>query len=454
MKSLSAAKRFRGSFSPSNLNGVYASRVAPSRAIGLDRVDFRNFQSRLASETNLISNKVLTGKYKFTRYKERLVSKGAGKAPRILSIPTIRDRLTQRTLCEFLFEVFPEAKPALPQERISALASEIASEKYKFFIKIDLKEFYPSIPHDRLIAKLGVRARLPQFKAVVRSSLTTPTVPEIFPGEGEVPKKGVPQGLSISNVLAEIYMLDVDRKIAGLTGAYFRFVDDIVVLTNSDPESLCNRICEILRRAKLVPHALGAAGSKTRIGEVEDGFDFLGYSMRPKVISIRESSIRAFESSLVAAFTEYKHRLRRAVTAAERVACHHRFLWMLNVRLTGCIFRGKRFGWIFYFSQINDLSVLRRIDNTVTLLLKRFGVTVPPKPKRALKAFYESKRKNKSEHFYIPNYDEMTIPMIRAFLTGIGINVGTLPDSEVQIAFNKVIRRATRKLEEDVSHIS
>lgn len=46
---------------------------------------------------------------------------------------------------------------------------------------------------------------------------------------------GVPEGLSISNTLANIYMQDIDRKYRGFDYiSYYRYVDDILILVNED----------------------------------------------------------------------------------------------------------------------------------------------------------------------------------------------------------------------------
>jgi hypothetical protein len=90
----------------------------------------------------------------------------------------------------------------------------------------------------------------------------------------------------------------------------------------------------------------------------------------------------------------------------------------------------------------------------VRLLIQRFKVATPPRPKRALKAYYESKRVDKAAYWYIPNYDELTVPKMRKFLADLGYKLDGLPDAEVQIAFYRVVRRATRSLEEDISHVS
>ncbi|CAM3682141.1 reverse transcriptase domain-containing protein [Polaromonas hydrogenivorans] len=454
MIKINAAKKFREHFSETSIKSVYETKILGTRAIGLDRVDAHNFASKLAAETTLISKKVLASTYRFTKYKEKLISKGAGKSPRQLSIPTIRDRLTLKILCDYLFTVFPKSKPHLPQELIGDLRNAIDSNKYSYFIKIDLKDFYPSINHKLLLSKLYKRVRIAPFRNLINSALENPTVPETNTKSTAANSQGVAQGLSISNVLAEIFMMDIDEKIGGLAPICVRFVDDIIILTNAEPVAVCKDVCEILRKAKLNPHPLDALGSKTQVGQVSNGLDFLGYSLRPKTVSVRRSSLTNFESSLVSVFTEYKHRFRNAKDVAEKDSALARFRWALNLKLTGCIYKNQRFGWVFYYSQINDLSVLRRIDNTVSLLCKRFDVTVPPNPKRALKAFYESKRTDKESHWYIPNYDCITVAKMRKFLTEIGYKVGGFPDIEVGFIFHRLVRRATRSLEKDVASFS
>lgn len=454
MAKIRAAKAFRDKFSPVGIAETYSERLSDSRAVGLDRVDARNFRARLTSEVALISKKALGGSYEYTKYKEKLVSRGADKAPRQLAIPTVRDRLTLRVLCDFLFDIYPEARPQLPQIKIDDLKTAVDSGKYPHFIRIDLRDFYSSLDHSIVLSRTGRRARLPAFRKLVADALENPTVAENARKETSPRTKGVAQGLSISNVLAEIFMMDVDARIKLLAPVYIRYVDDIIILTNDDPSPLCKMVFEILRASKLSPHPIHEPGSKSHIGLTAEGFTYLGYSVQPARITVKASNVLAFEGSLVETFVEYRHRLRTAVTAPERDVARARFRWNLNLKLTGCIYKGQRFGWVFYYSQINDPTVLYRIDNTVRLLLNRFNIAVPPNPKRAVKAYFEAKRTDKASHRYIPNYDSLTVPAVRAFLTEIGVSVGGLPDDEVMIAFNRVIGRATHKLQKDVSSMS
>lgn len=454
MPKVSAASLFRKSFSSAALTTTYLTRLTESRAIGLDRVDAQSFAKNIGSELNLISKKVLLGTYGFTKYKEKLVSRGAEKTPRQLSIPTIRDRVTLRALCDYLFAVFPEAKPQLPQAKIDALKAAVDSGKYSGFIRIDLRDFYPSLDHKLLVSRVGARARSPLFRKLLSAAIRNPTVAESESSTAEERKRGVAQGLAISNVLAEIFMLVVDRKISARVPVYLRYVDDIIILTDGDVVSQCADVFKILRASKLLPHAINSPGSKSHHGLIADGFTYLGYYVKPSAVSVKPSSVLGFEGSLVEAFVEYRHRYRRAVTVAERDAATAHFRWSLNLKLTGCIYKEQRFGWIFYYSQITDLSVLHRVDHTVRALFARFKIAVPPNPKRVVKAFFEAKRVDKASHRYIPNYDTLDVAGMRKFLGQIGVSVGGLPDYEVKIAFNRVIRRATHKLEKDVSHVS
>lgn len=454
MAKISAANKFRESFAKTAIETVYNTKVLGTRAIGLDRVDSNNFAAKNAAEISLISQKVLSGTYKFTKYKEKLISKGVGKPPRQLSIPTIRDRLTLKIICQYLFAIFPESKPTLPQEKIEELRNAIDSGKYTHFIKIDLRDFYPSISHKLLLSKLRKRIRIEPFRKLISDALKNPTVSEGNTKNPEPVLNGVAQGLSISNVLAEIFMLSIDESIRGLAPVCLRFVDDIIILTDSDANQVYEEVYRVLRKNKLNPHPLSAPGSKTKIGKISEGIEFLGYSLRPKTVSIRKSSILSFEGSLVDVFSDYKHRIKNARNISEKETALARFRWSLNLKLTGCIYKNQRFGWIFYYSQINDLSVLRRIDNTIGMLFKRFGIVAPPNPKRALKAFYESKRTDKDSHWYIPNYDSMTTPKMKNFLIEIGQKVEDFPDHEINLAFHRLIRRATRSLEKDIASLS
>lgn len=106
---MSAARSFKKLFARKSLLRVYAEKIKNSGAIGLDRTRPAKLDAKLNGELELIIQKVHQGKYRFTAYKEKLILKGATSLPRQISIPTARDRIVLRALCECLAEVYPES---------------------------------------------------------------------------------------------------------------------------------------------------------------------------------------------------------------------------------------------------------------------------------------------------------------------------------------------------------
>src|SRR5690554_6300353 len=109
---------------------------------GIDQLRYDPFIHRVDSEIDLIVNKVNSGNYKFSRYKEKLIVKNRNSNPRCISIPTHRDKITLKALSKVLKLYFPYIKQPLVHSVIWKLISEIKSGKYTYFIKLDISSFY------------------------------------------------------------------------------------------------------------------------------------------------------------------------------------------------------------------------------------------------------------------------------------------------------------------------
>ncbi len=459
MGDVSAARIFKRTFLARNLRRLYNDRIKATGAIGLDRTRPANLEPILSAELEVVARKVGSGTYAFTAFKEKLISKGQGVPPRVVSIPTARDRIVLRGLCDFLGAVFPEAALALPQVAIDSLSSAMSSGKYAEYIKIDLKNFYPSIPHPVLFRALKKRIRKPEILALLESAIRTPTVPEIRGSKGGKPNLvGVPQGLAISNLLAEIALLSIDAPFKTRGDIWFnRYVDDILILTPAGAsKAVADEVIAALTALGLTPHPPGASGSKSKIAPLTEPFTFLGYEIAGGSINIRRESVLRFESSLASIFTGYRHRLLRAKNPSEKVAAIDLCRWRLNLRITGCVFEGRRLGWVFYFSQITSTDRLRGVNRTIEALLDRFTLTGHIRPKSLIKTYYESKRKNKLSHAYIPNFDTMSIDEQRDILSLLlgSARIVKLSDKRVSELFRMRISAAVRELEADLSGAS
>jgi len=349
-------------------------------------------------------------------------------------------------------------KLEIPQIKVDLLCKALATGTYDEFVKIDVESFYPSIQHNRLLKVIRRKIRKPEILAIINRAVATPTTSGAAGHKVKKNFTGVPQGLAISNILAEIYLVDFDKEMAKEPGVFYqRYVDDILILCPAGrAESLATQATASLKNLGLKAHPVGEEKSKSKIGMLHDEFEYLGYKITGPKVSVRKSSIYKFETAIARILTAYRYKLLQAKVPAEANRAREICEWRLNLRITGCIYQDKRLGWVFYFSQINDTSALRALDNTVAELVDRFGLKHKIRVKRLLKAYYEASRKNKMTHRYIINFDQMSVVQKREVLMRyLGFkDIAHLSDEVIIRFFDMRIAAIVKELEEDLAAVS
>lgn len=439
---MTVRKELEKHFSESNLIEIFTEHVVYSGAVGIDNLDQQAFRKQLKDQVSIISRKVLNGTYKFTKYKLKLVSKGRGKIPREISIPTVRDRITLRAMCNFLTERYKSnISFELPQDVIKNVKSDIHSGLYDGFIKLDVTNFYPSINHDILKNRLRRKIRTPEIIDVVSSAITSPTVSVSKPLDKPT-SVGVPQGLAVSNILAAIYLSTIDKYLSEYSGIkYYRYVDDVLILCNKDDaeEIAKATIKRFSAKTKLKIHDPIKVPEKSKVGPLSDGFDYLGYKFEDSLISARAGTVENLKSSLVSIFTAHKH---------SKFQDEGFLLWRLNLRITGCVFENKSKGWLFFFSEINDEKLLHTLDHYVKKLCERFNTKI--KPKKFVRSFKELSHRRYQTN-YIPNFDTYDIDQMKNLLwTYFSISSGSYTDEEITYIFHKKIGKQVKDLLVDI----
>jgi RNA-directed DNA polymerase len=159
---------------------------------------------------------------------------------------------------------------------------------------------------------------------------------------------------------------------------------------------------------------------------------------------VRNNSINKLKESIVSIFTSHKYAGNKSVG----------FLtWRLNLRITGCIFQRKCKGWLFFFLEINDESLLHELDHYVQKIIKKFQVK-KISYKKLVRAFYEAKF-HKYETKYIPNFDNYTIEQKREVLNyNFDKDVEKWSDRKVEYEFIKRLTKETRDLLTDIQSLS
>jgi RNA-directed DNA polymerase len=299
--------------------------------------------------------------------------------------------------------------------------------------------------HELLIQKMRRKTKSNQFLGIVISAIKTPIGKKnINENKNSV---GVPQGLSISNHLAEIYFSDIDKRFQNNL-IYFRFVDDILIICpRSKARAIYRRVSRALEKNGLSCHELsGDGGGKSGIRTLGEGVDYLGYKIvgAPKVsASVRLKSYQKMMSNIVRVFTDYKYRNRIDL-----------LVWRLNLRISGCVIENKRIGWMFFFSQTDDVAQLARLDLFVVSCLKKYGCAVnSSRIKRFVKSYHEIRYKFDRTK-YIINFDKFEEDQIVDFLvlmTGQNEAVfRSMPRESLESRFWRLVYRETSDLERDL----
>lgn len=462
-----ASKVFRKNFSQMSLRRGFFKKVRKKDTKGVDRVSPSIFQKELNNNIKTISKKCLKGTYKFSPYLEFLKLKGKGKAPRVICIPTVRDRVVLQQLKETLFEVFPECvRRKTSRSFVQEINNYIQSSKGSDLSIIygDIKSFYDSIDRDILFETISQKIKSKIILTLIRRAIESPVMPKGYKRKDlkqhKLNEKGIPQGLAISNVLASIYLHSFDKVMKGKEGKYFRYIDDILIICSKENrETITNEVKEEIEgdRFKLKLHEK----DKVFSGDRNLGFKYLGYYFKPNgLVSVSESSVERYVEGIASKFAAYSNRKRYAMDKDKILTKRERqsiLIKEINFKITGTIAENRRYGWIFYYSEINDLSVLYRIDKCIARFFKRtkdFPEGIPSSLKKLSRAFYESKYSPQSG--YIHDYRRYkTVQRKHDYLISKG-QVGRDKEyttKQIEAMFNSCMCREISELESDERNI-
>lgn len=369
------------------LNEIYSS-FSDVQAVGIDGTSKEKFDEILDSELSLIQRKIENNTYDFSFYKQKLIVKSMNKT-REISIPTLRDKLVIKYLDFYIRDKFEEVtKNILNAQQIIKKVKD-SKNKYDSFIKVDIQNFFSSINHEILVNKLKSNIDDETILNLITKVITQSTVDVNTPFKQRIKynnKEGLPQGLSISGLLSEIYLFDLVQKYSIKDNLeFFRYVDDVLIFCKkSDIEEITKSLKSDFEDLKLTIHDFAINSNKSSFGNINEPFEFLGYKFEDKLISVRETSIQKMYANISKLFTLYKNK---------KYFSKEEFITRLNLKITGCVIDGKKYGWISFFSLINDYTLLFMLDKFVEKSCKNFNINYE-EIKKFSRAIYEIKDPN------------------------------------------------------------
>ena len=278
---------------------------AGSRTPGIDKVTVADIENRIGVGAFLeeIRGLLKSGEFRPDPVRQVMIPKKSGKL-RKLGIATVADRVVQAALKLVLEPIFeadfqPCSYGFRPNRRAHDAIAEIqfyATHGYEWVLEADIRACFDEIGHVPLMDRLRARIKDKRICALVKAFLKAGVM--TADGEQEETHTGAPQGGILSPLLANIALSALDdqfmrqwqaqmgsdwqrrkRRRNGLGNwRLIRYADDFVVMVSGE-----RRHAEELREeaaAALAPLGLRLAEEKTRVVHIDEGFDFLAFTIR------------------------------------------------------------------------------------------------------------------------------------------------------------------------------
>lgn len=280
------------------------------KAAGVDYVTPEMFEQRMPEHVRQLHDELKGGMYQPRPVRRTEIPKPGSRETRPLGIPTIRDRVVQTALRDVIEPIFERdfaehsygfrpgrgCKDAL--RRVDALLKA----GYVYVVDADLKSYFDTIPHDRLLQLIAEKISDGRVLALIESFLKQ----GVMDGMREwIPEKGSPQGAVISPLLSNIYLDPLDHLMAAAGFAMVRYADDFVILCRTADEAAAalTLVQDWTAQAGLTLHP-----QKTHVAHAEyDGFEFLGYHFTRGERFPRAKSLKKLKTTL----REKTHRKQR-----------------------------------------------------------------------------------------------------------------------------------------------
>ena len=339
-------------YRPATLRAAWRKVAANAGAAGVDGQSVERFAAGAEAYLDELKQALESGAYQPQPVKRVEIPKGAGQF-RPLGIPAVQDRIVQTAVKLVIEPIFEREfrdtsygfRPGRGCKDALREVDRWLKSGYTHVVDADLKSYFDTITHTRLMARVGERVSDGRLLQLIEAFLQQDIVQGL---QRWTPTGGTPQGAVISPLLANIYLHDLDCRMQERGYRMVRYADDFVVLTRSASEAQA-AFCEV--RAWVEENELELNGDKTHIGDCRirgQGFDFLGYRFEAGRRWVRRKSLYTLRDRI---------RAKTKRTRGESIRC---IIADLNPMLKG---------WFGYFKHAHLMN-LRGVDGFIRRRLR------------------------------------------------------------------------------------
>jgi len=223
---------------PENLHRAWQRVRSNKGAPGIDGMNIAAFPAFARKHWPRIRAALMNGTYHPAAVRRVWIPKPDG-SKRPLGVPTVLDRVIQQAVAQVLtpsFEAeFSDHSYGFREGRSAHQAVRQMETGWKegrrHAVDCDLKAFFDTVQHDRLMAQLREKIHDHKVLGLIRRYLNAGVV--LPDGTREATPQGVPQGGPLSPLLANIVLTPLDKELEARGHKFARYADDFIVLVKS-----------------------------------------------------------------------------------------------------------------------------------------------------------------------------------------------------------------------------
>ncbi len=247
---------------------VKANRGCP----GVDHISIKDFEANLYNNLNLLRNLLKQGIYEPSPVIIKEIDKEDGKK-RTLKIPTIKDRVCQEAV---LLVVQPDIeseflncsygyRPGKSAFMAIQKVENLIKQGFHWVVDADIKDFFDSVNKKLVTILFAEKIKDKRIVNLIKKWIQYDTPPET----------GIPQGMVLSPLLANIYLHNLDLAVSERAKGYIRYCDDFIILCRAEHEAMV--LLDFVEKFIEEDLFLKLNKEKTRVVNLKEGFIFLGF---------------------------------------------------------------------------------------------------------------------------------------------------------------------------------
>ena len=289
-------------FAERNLFAAFQKVAKKKGAAGVDHETVSGFARRIPEALWELSDTLKAGTYTPQAIRRVHIPKPGTNETRPLGIPTVRDRVVQTAVVHVIEPIFERDfaehsygfRPGRSCKDALRRVGKLLEQGYVYVVDADLKGYFDSIPHHRLMARLEEKIADGPVLRLIESFVKADILDD---AKRWTPEEGAPQGAVLSPLLSNVYLDPLDHLMAQHGIEMVRYADDFVILCKTAEDAA--RALELVRQW-VAENGLMLHPTKTRIVDARtERVDFLGYSFRDQDHWPRQKALQKLRTQSV-----------------------------------------------------------------------------------------------------------------------------------------------------------